>query len=55
MEVSSLPDPAVIRDANVLLIKDCSFCQKLLWGTLCSVQPFLLGCGDPAKGCSGQQ
>ena len=55
MEVSLLPDPAVIRDANVFLIKDCFFCQKQLWGTLCSVQLFLLGYSDCAKGCSGQQ
>lgn len=55
MEVSLLSDPAGIRDAHVFLIKDGFFCQKQLWGTLCSVQLFLLGYSDCAKACSGQQ
>ena len=53
--MSLLPDPAVIRDANVFLIEDCFFCQKQLWGMLCSVQLVLLGYSDCEKDCSGQR
>lgn len=55
MEVSLLSDTAVIRNANVFLIKEGFFCQKRLWVILCSVQLFLLGYSGGAEGCSGQQ
>lgn len=53
MEVS-LPDPAVIRDANVFLIKDCFFCQSSS-GARCALCSFFLLGYSAVLGCSGQQ
>lgn len=46
--MSWLPDPAVIRDADVFLIKDCFFPRKQLWGTLSSLQVGTIAGAPPA-------
>lgn len=46
--MSWLPDPAVIGDADVFLIKDCFFPQKQLWGTLSSLQVGTIAGAPPA-------
>lgn len=53
--MSWLPDPAVVGDADVFLIKDCFFCQKQLWGALSSLQVCTITGAQQEKGCSGLQ